>query len=62
MKKAETVFVRLGFSDKVVSLEDAQNSDVVIIQDESYVAGYEDYHGRECQADGTYLDQDESDK
>ena len=33
MKKAEKVYARFGFSDMVVSLEDANNNDIEISQD-----------------------------
>jgi hypothetical protein len=57
MIKAEQVFVRLGFSDQVVSLEEAYNNEKEICSCESYVIRYEDENGKECQVDGTYFDQ-----
>ncbi len=57
IRKAEKVFVRFGFSDKVVTLEDANNNEIDITQDDCFVVGYEDEFGEECQEDGTYLNQ-----
>ena len=57
MRKTDKVFARLGFEDKVVSLEEANNNDIKITQDEVFLVGYEDEHGEECEEDGTYLDQ-----
>jgi hypothetical protein len=57
MRKAEKVYARFGFSDKVVPLEDAENNDIEITQDECYLVGYEDEFGEECEVDGTYLNQ-----
>tara|TARA_B100001094_G_C17887854_1_gene650161 strand:- start:454 stop:627 length:174 start_codon:yes stop_codon:yes gene_type:complete len=57
MRKAEKVYARFGFSDKVVTLEDAENNDIEITQDECYLVGYEDEFGEECEVDGTYLNQ-----
>lgn len=59
--KADKIMVRMGFSDQVVSLEDAYNNEKEICSCESYVIGYEDDNGRKCTEDGTYLDnKDES--
>ena len=55
IRKAEKVFVRFGFSDKVVTLEDAENNDIT--QDDCFLVGYEDEDGDECEEDGTYLNQ-----
>lgn len=57
IRKAEKVFVRFGFSDKVVTLEDANNNDIEITQDDCFVVGYEDEFGEECHEDGTFLNQ-----
>jgi hypothetical protein len=57
IRKAEKVFVRFGFSDMVVTLEDANNNDIKITQDDCYLVGYEDEYGEECEEDGTYLNQ-----
>lgn len=57
MRKTNKIFARMGFEDKVVTLEDANNNDVKITQDELFLVGYEDEHGEECEEDGTYLDQ-----
>jgi hypothetical protein len=57
IRKAEKVYARFGFSDKVVTLEDAENNDIRLTQDESFLVGYEDEEGEECEEDGTYLNQ-----
>lgn len=57
IKKAEKVYARFGFSDMVVSLEDANNNDIRITQDDCYLVGYEDEDGDECEEDGTYFNQ-----
>jgi len=57
IRKAEKVFVRFGFSDKVVTLEDANNNEIDITQDDCFVVGYEDEFGEECHEDGTFLNQ-----
>ena len=57
MRKTNKVFARLGFEDKVVTLEDANNNDIKITQDEVFLVGYEDEHGEECDEDGIYLNQ-----
>lgn len=54
--KANKVFARLGFADRVVPIEEVQNNAITIVQDVSYLMGYEDEEGRECLEDGTYLD------
>ena len=54
--KADKIYVRLGFSDIVVSLEDAMNPEKEICSCESFVVGYEDKNGKECNSDGSYLD------
>mgnify|MGYP003633397058 CR=1 FL=1 len=55
MRKTNKIFARMGFEDKVVTLEDANNNDIKITQDEVFLVGYEDEHGEECEEDGTYL-------
>lgn len=57
MEKAKDVYVRIGFSDQVVSLKDAVDPNKEICSCDSYVVGYEDKDGRECNSDGVYLDQ-----
>ena len=70
-KKADEVFVRLGFSDVVITKEDNakfsgsvdlisefQSDDCPIVAStKSYLIGYEDSNGKECHSDGTYLDE-----
>lgn len=53
--KADKVYVRFGFSDQVMSLEDAMNPEKEICSCDSFVVGYEDENGRECHRDGTSL-------
>ena len=55
MSKAETVYVRLGFSDIVVTKEESEAG--TYETPASYLIGYEDEDGNECEEDGTYLDQ-----
>lgn len=71
-KKADKVFVRLGFSDVVITKEENEkfNGYVDLISEiecddcpvmastKSYLIGYEDKNGRECDEDGNYLDKD----
>ena len=57
IEKTLEVFARIGFSDKIVSLEDANDNNVRIIGEDTFLVGYEDGSGRECEEDGTYLDQ-----
>ena len=56
--KANKVMVRLGFSDMVVTMEQAMDNTNEICSPDSFVVGYEDENGVECNADGTYLNQD----
>jgi hypothetical protein len=70
-EKAEQIMVRLGFSDVVltklenekfnghvdiISEIDCDECDPVISSTESYLIGYEDENGRECDEDGNYFD------
>ena len=55
-KKAEKIFVRLGFADKVISFAEAMDPDNEICSCDSFVVAYEDENGKECNSDGTYLD------
>tara|TARA_R110000796_G_scaffold181330_1_gene297924 strand:+ start:55786 stop:55977 length:192 start_codon:yes stop_codon:yes gene_type:complete len=57
IEKTLEVFARIGFSDKVVPLADAQDNDKPLVSDESYLVGYEDESGRECDSDGVFLTQ-----
>lgn len=54
-EKASKIMVRLGFSDQVVSLEEAYDNEREICSCDSYVVGYEDENGRECTSTGTYV-------
>jgi hypothetical protein len=57
LKKATTIFVRLGASDCIITKEqwenDFQPEDV-----EFHLIGFEDEDGEECEEDGTYLNQE----
>tara|TARA_R100001463_G_scaffold23551_2_gene56397 strand:- start:14270 stop:14533 length:264 start_codon:yes stop_codon:yes gene_type:complete len=55
-KRAQEVFARIGFEDKVVPLSVARDNSAVITTDECYLVGYEDQDGVECNEDGTYDD------
>ena len=55
MTKAETVLVRLGFSDIIVTKEECEMGEYE--KPDSYLIGYEDENGKECKEDGTYLNQ-----
>ena len=73
-KKADIVLVRLGFSDVVITREENErfNGHVDLISEvecddcsvmattESYLIGYEDEDGRECDENGNYLGSDPS--
>lgn len=54
MRKTNKVFARLGFEDIIVPLEDSEK---IFSSTETYLVGYEDKDGEECEEDGTYLDQ-----
>ena len=71
-EKVKQIMVRLGFSDVVltklenekfnghvdiVSEIQCDECDPVIASTESYLIGYEDEDGRECDENGNYLDQ-----
>ena len=56
--KAKQVFVRLGFYDMVVTMKEAMDNTNEICNPDSFVAGYEDENGNECDADGVYPGQD----
>jgi len=57
LKKAPEVLVRLGFEDVIVSKEECENGEYE--KPDSYLVGYEDQLGNECEEDGTYLNQDD---
>lgn len=59
-QKAEKVMVRLGFSDQVISLADAMDNEKEICSCDSYVVGYEDEDGKECDSEGNYLDKNQT--
>ena len=59
-KKAKEVFVRLGFKDIVVTKEESENGEYNTSA--SYLIGYEDAEGNECEEDGTYLNQNKEDE
>lgn len=52
-RKANKVFVRIGFSDVILPIKDQE----AVIEEvpPQYLIGYEDEDGRECEEDGTYL-------
>ena len=52
-KKAKEVFVRLGFEDIVVTKEESENGEYNNLG--SYLIGYEDEDGVECEEDGTEI-------
>ena len=54
-KKAKQIFARIGFSDVIVPIEKQEDR---IIGEDTYIVGYEDEEGEECEEDGTYLNQD----
>tara|TARA_R110000787_G_C13083642_1_gene410436 strand:+ start:61 stop:333 length:273 start_codon:yes stop_codon:yes gene_type:complete len=60
MKKAKKIFIRIGFEDIIVPIE---NAEAVIKEtspqycDHYILIGYEDEDGEECEEDGTYLNQ-----
>ena len=63
MSKVNKIFVRIGFDDLSVPLEDKEM--VIVIQDsegnsldiDTFVVGYEDEDGNECDENGNYLDE-----
>ena len=56
MKKADKVFVRIGFSDVVVPIEEVGETHR---GEDGYIIGWEDEDGEECEKDGTYLNQED---
>ena len=54
MRKTNKVFARLGFEDLIVPLKD---SGKIFSSTETYLVGYEDEEGEECEEDGMYFDQ-----
>ena len=52
VRKTNKVFARLGFEDLIVPLEDSEK---IFSSTETYLVGYEDEAGEECEEDGTYL-------
>ena len=55
MKKAKKIFIRIGFEDIIVPIENAEA--VIKETPPQYCVGYEDEDGEECEEDGTYLNQ-----
>ena len=62
IEKTLQIFARIGFSDIVVSLEDARDNDKKLVGLDSFLVGYEDEDGRECDEDGIYLRQNHRDQ
>tara|TARA_R110002126_G_scaffold14240_4_gene60399 strand:+ start:1653 stop:1865 length:213 start_codon:yes stop_codon:yes gene_type:complete len=56
-KKADPVMVRIGFSDVIVTKEQSEDNDYVIVGEDTFVVGYEDEDGEECDESGVYLHQ-----
>lgn len=56
-RKTDKIMVRYGFSDTVMSLEDVMSDNKEICSCDSYIVGYEDEGGEECDEDGIYLNQ-----
>ena len=54
IEKTLKVYARIGFSDVIVPLE---KEDSNVVGTDTFLVGYEDENGRECERDGTYLDQ-----
>ena len=54
MTKADPVMVRLGFTDRTVTMKEAMSGED-ICSCISFVVGYEDEYGNECDAEGNYL-------
>lgn len=59
MRKTDKIFVRYGFEDKVMSVKSALSDSAEICACESFLVGYEDEHGEECDQEGVYFDQKE---
>lgn len=51
-KKAKEIFAIIGFADMVVPIEKQDSS---FTQDETYLIGYQDEEGNECDENGIYL-------
>jgi hypothetical protein len=52
--KAKKIFARLAFEDIIVPIEDQEK---IFSSTQTYLIGYEDEHGEECEEDGTFLNQ-----
>lgn len=55
IRKTNKIFVRLGFEDIIVTKEESESGEYNTPA--SYLIGYEDAEGNECEEDGTYLNQ-----
>lgn len=60
MKKK--IFARIGFADVIVPIEDAFNNDKPIIGKDTFLVGYEDEDGNECDENGNPLNQTNNEK
>lgn len=57
IEKTFKVLARIGFSDIVIPLSELEEETNPLVGTQSYFIGYEDEEGRECERDGTYLNQ-----
>lgn len=59
VEKAKKVFARIGFSNKVFPLSYVMDNNNEICSCDSYLIGYEDKNGRECDSNGNYLNNEQ---
>ena len=55
--KAKKVFRRIGFTDVLTPIDKDLEISLDQIINDSFLVGYEDEEGEECEEDGTYLNQ-----
>lgn len=65
MEKADRVLIRLGVSDIVLTQEELEKSGTylqlldsegnIVAETDTYLVGYEDEDGNECEENGEYL-------
>tara|TARA_R110002049_G_scaffold231127_2_gene403451 strand:+ start:38590 stop:38772 length:183 start_codon:yes stop_codon:yes gene_type:complete len=54
IEKTLKVFARIGFSDVIVPVDQEESN---VVGTDTFLVGYEDENGRECERGGTYLTQ-----
>ena len=59
MRKAKRIYIRLGVQDIIIEIDEHYDleADTKLENINTYLVGYEDEDGEECEEDGTYLNQ-----